>query len=102
MLIGRVIGWSLLIMAAIVVAVDLIGWYVNGSFALMAAGDLWFRISPNSIELAQPAIQRHIAAWLWDPVILTVLLWPAELVLAVPGLLLAWSCRARERRGRRR
>jgi len=102
MLIGRVIGWSLLIMAAIVVAVDLIGWYVNGSFELMAAGVLWFRISPNSIELAQPAIQRHIAAWLWDPVILTVLLWPAELVLAVPGLLLAWSCRARERRGRRR
>jgi uncharacterized membrane protein (Fun14 family) len=102
MLIGRVIGWSLLIMAAIVVAVDLIGWYVNGSFELMATGVLWFRISPNSIELAQPAIQRHIAAWLWDPVILTVLLWPAELVLAVPGLLLAWSCRARERRGRRR
>jgi hypothetical protein len=102
MLIGRVIGWGLLILAAMVVAIDLFGWYLNGRFQLIATGDLWFRISPNTIELAQPAIQRHVAAWLWDPVLVTVLLWPAELVLSIPGLFLAWTCRARERRGRRR
>jgi len=102
MLIGRVIGWGLLILAAIVVAIDLFGWYLNGRFQLIATGELWFRISPSTIELAQPAIQRHVAAWLWDPVLVTVLLWPAELVLSIPGLLLAWTCRAQERRGRRR
>jgi hypothetical protein len=102
MLIGRVIGWGLLILAAMVVAVDLFGWYLNGHFQLMATGELWFRISPGTIELAQPAIQRHVASWLWDPVLVTILLWPAELVLSVPGLFLAWACRARERRGRRR
>jgi len=101
MLIGRAIGWALLIAAAIVVAADLVGWYTYGRFMLLATGDLWFRISPNTIEVAQPAIQRHVAAWLWDPIIVTVLLWPSELVLAVPGLFLAWVCRARERRRRR-
>jgi hypothetical protein len=102
MLIGRVIGWVLVLSALTVLVLDIFLWLAYGRPPPIATGELWHLLSPNSLLLAQPAIQRHVAAWLWDPVVVTVLLWPSELVLAVPGLLLAWACRVRERRGRRR
>jgi hypothetical protein len=102
MFIGRIIGWLLVLAALVVLVADLIARLDTGHFALTALGELWYRISPNSLLLAQPAVQRHLAPWLWDPVIQTVLLWPASLVLAVPGLALLWACRKRDRRRRRR
>jgi len=99
MIVGRVIGWILLVAALLVLGRDLVTWLDTGSFAPSAAGTLWFELSPSTLELAQPAIQRHVAAWLWDPIV-TVLTWPAALILGVPGLALAWLCRPRERRRR--
>jgi hypothetical protein len=102
MLVGRTIGWILLLAALIVIVRDLIAWYYVGQLHPVVVGELWFELSPTSLQLAQPAIQRHVAAWLWEPVIVTFLTWPAEVVLAVPGIALAWFCRPRDRRRRRR
>jgi hypothetical protein len=102
MLIGRVIGWVLLLSAVMVVGLDAFLWYTYGHAPPIVTGELWRLLSPNTQLLAQPVIQRYVAAWLWDPVIVTVLLWPAELVIAVPGLFLVWVCRPRERHRRRR
>ena len=101
MIIGRIIGWLLVLAALVVLVADLIARLDTGHFAFTAAGQLWFEISPSTLELAQPAIQRHVAAWLWDPIVV-VLTWPATLVLGVPGLALLWLCRKRDRRRRRR
>jgi hypothetical protein len=101
MIIGRVIGWLLVLAAAVVLVADLITWLDTKHFALAAAGQLWFEISPTTLELVQPAIQRHVAAWLWDPIVV-ILTWPAVLVIGVPGLALLWLCRPRDRRRRRR
>jgi hypothetical protein len=101
MTIGRVIGWLLIIAAAIALAHDLVGWYGTGVFRLAALGELWHEISPTTLELAQPAIQRHIAPWLWDDGVLRLLLFPAVLVFAVPGVLLVWLGGRRARRRRR-
>jgi hypothetical protein len=101
MLIGRVIGWTLLILAAMVVGLDLLRLYVSSQFTPTSTRELWSLFSPNSLQLAQTALPLH-APWLWDPVLVAILPWPAELVLAVPGLFLVWTCRMRERRGRRR
>ena len=101
MIVGRVIGWFLLAAALVVLGRDLVGWFDSRNFDPVAAGALWFEISPSTLELAQPAIQRHVAAWLWDPIV-TVLTWPAVLVLGVPGLVLALLCRPRGRRRRHR
>jgi hypothetical protein len=104
MVIGRIIGWLLALVAVLVLLRDLFFWYMTGSFEPIALGRLWFDLSPNTLELAQPAIQRHVAPWLWEPVIVTILRWPAFAVFAVPGILLLWSCgvtaeaRARQRR----
>ncbi|MBO22908.1 MAG: hypothetical protein CMM26_11150 [Rhodospirillaceae bacterium] len=72
-----------------------------GAFALIAAGELWFQLHQTSLQVAEPAIARHvpvIGPWLWHPAISTLLTWPALLVLGVPGLLLAWLFRARRHR----
>ena len=51
-------------------------------------GYLWNAVNSTSLLLLQPAIERHVAVWLWDPVILTVLTAPAWLVFAVIGAIL--------------
>ncbi len=56
-------------------------------------GDTWSSLHPTSLQLLQPAIERHAAKWLpaqagewlWDPVTLTVLTAPTWLVLAIVG-----------------
>jgi hypothetical protein len=101
MIIGRIIGWLLVLAALVVLVSDLIGWLDTGHIGAVAAGQLWFEISPTTLELAQPAIQRHVAAWLWDPIVVILSL-PAALVLGAPGLLLLWAFRNRDRRRRRR
>ena len=85
-----VIGW-LLVAGALAVAVrEAMIWMQSGAWAPIAAGQLWFDIHRDSLQLAQPAIERYILPALWDPVILTVLQWPAWAVLGLPGLVLAW------------
>jgi hypothetical protein len=104
MVIGRILGWLLVLAAAMVLLRDLLSWYDTGVFHAIALGELWFDIHPTSLELAQPAIQRHLAPWLWDPVIVAILRWWAAPVLAVPGVLLLWvsggSTNGRRRRRR--
>ena len=48
-------------------------------------GEDWNNIHSTSLQLLQPAIERHIAIWLWDPVVLTILTAPTWLVLGIVG-----------------
>jgi hypothetical protein len=92
----RVLGGILLLAGIAALGFDL--WqYVQGlgqgtgqgqGFHLAAAGELWYRVSPGTLNLTQAVTQRYILPELWDSVLLTVLLWPAALVLGVPGLVL--------------
>ncbi len=100
MIIGRMIGWLLVLAALVVLGRDVIAWHETGSFEPVVIGKLWYDLHPASLNLIQAVIQRYVIPGLWDPVIVTVLLWWAAPVLAVIGLLLVWLFRAR--RGRRR
>jgi hypothetical protein len=101
MIVGRIIGWLLIVAAVAVLVRDALAWIDGGSFALIAAGELWFRLHQDSLQIAEPAIARHIpyiGPWLWHPVISTILTWPAVLVIGVPGLVLSWAFRPRPKR----
>ncbi|QQP92603.1 hypothetical protein IGS68_24500 [Skermanella sp. TT6] len=89
------IGGVLLLAGLAALGWDLWQWSEMGSqmaaaggLHLSAAGELWYRLHPGSLNLTQAVVQRYLMPELWDPVLLTVLLWPAALVLAVPGLAL--------------
>ncbi len=57
-------------------------------FKMAPLGQRWFDLHKDSLLLVQPAIERHIAVWLWPP-FQWVLQQPAWLVPAVGGAVLA-------------
>jgi len=62
---------------------------------LVTGGEFWFSVHTASLNTFQAVVQRYAAPELWDPVIQTVLLWPAVPTLLVPGLILLALCRRR-------
>ena len=74
--------------AALAVLVsDVLGWIERGRFALSALGEWWFWAHKDSLQVLQPAIERHVESWLpfpiWDPGVQTLLEWPFAVELAV-------------------
>ncbi len=59
-----------------------------GTLILKPFGDTWNDIHSTSLAQLQPFIERRVAVWLWDPVILSVLTAPTWLVLGVLGIVL--------------
>ena len=47
-----------------------------------------FTTDRRKLLLLQPAVERHVAEWLWNPVIQTVLEQPTWLVLGMIGAIL--------------
>lgn len=69
---------------------DMAVWNDGETTRFTSIGEWWFWAHPNSLQIAQPAIERHVAPWLWDPVIQTTLLWPlAVVILVIAGILIA-------------
>ena len=69
--------------------------YNNAVFASAAPlGKTWYEISPNSLLVLQPAVERHISEWLWNPVLQTILEQPTWLVLGVLGAAAGDQCAA--------
>ncbi len=101
MLIGRAIGYLLILAAAIVLVAEAIDFATHGDWTIISAGEVWYRIHRASLNGAQAGIQRYVAPWLWDPVIATLLRGPAWAFVGLPGLALVLLCRSsRERRSR--
>jgi hypothetical protein len=81
---GRILGWLFVLLGACFAGADLV-FPPPGGFALRALGQWWFFIHPDSLQLVQPAIERHVAPFLWDPVILSILQAPAAVLFAGLG-----------------
>ena len=82
----RTIGGLFLVLAVAALIHDLWLGYQLGDMAFSALGELWFDLHAPSLNAMQAGVQRYVADWLWDPTIVTVLLWPAVLVFLLPGL----------------
>src|SRR5215469_10891323 len=88
MIVGRVIGWLALLAGAAVLVRDLLVWIDTKHWAPIALGQLWFDLNRASLNLVQAVVQRYIHPFLWDPVIVSILLSWAFAVLMVVGALL--------------
>ncbi|MCY1707288.1 hypothetical protein [Pannonibacter sp. SL95] len=84
----RLSGYFLLGVAVVAAVVDGSKSIAAGSFAFTPVGQVWFELSPASLNISQAAIQRHVSPLLWDPVIQTVLGWPVWLALPPLAFLL--------------
>jgi hypothetical protein len=88
MIVGRVIGWIVLLFGGAVLVRDVLVWIDTKHWAPIALGQLWYQLNRSSLNLVQAVIQRYIHPFLWDPIIVSVLLCWAFAVLMVLGALL--------------
>ncbi len=104
MLIGRLLGWLLMLigLAAVLGAAAL--WVGLPDARGDAAGQVWFLNARGSLNLTQAIVQRYLHPALWEEVIVPLLMQPAPqalVIAALPfllvGLLLAWLFRRRAR-----
>lgn len=95
----RVLGvWSLLV-AMIALMVDGTQSLATseGQWIVTPLGEHWFKLHAASLSISQAAVERHVAPWLWDPVIISLLQIPTWVFFGVLGLLLYWLGRRRKR-----
>jgi hypothetical protein len=90
---GRARGWIvagvLFGLALLLVAWDVMDYAADTQpFKTAPLGQRWFQLHRESLLLVQPAIERHIAVWLWPPV-QRFLEQPAWLAPAVVGVVVA-------------
>ena len=84
----RLLGLVLLLGAVAAGVAQFHHWVDSGRFDSLALGQVWYNLDPSSLNLVQAVIERYIWPPLWDPVILTMLRWPAWAVLGLPALIL--------------
>jgi hypothetical protein len=103
MLVGRLLGWIILILGLIVLGRDLIGWLDTHRFEPVSFGQLWVDFNRNSLDWVEMVIRRFTTPTLWDPVISTLLrFWAAASFILVGGMFLLAGRRREERAVRRR
>jgi len=99
----RLTGLIALAMAVITAVLDLTRSIANSTFTMTALGQEWRDFHIPSLNGFQVAIQRHLnVPWIWDFVIVPVLLAPSWLVFSVIALIFLWVGRRKERRWRQR
>tara|TARA_R110002167_G_scaffold150687_3_gene344455 strand:- start:51 stop:368 length:318 start_codon:yes stop_codon:yes gene_type:complete len=101
MIVGRIVAWILLALALMALGAEIVRSLEAGAWEILALGPLWYAIDPAGLNVTQAVIQRYLLTELWDPVIVTLLTWPAWVVFAVPGLLLLALFRRRRQPNRR-
>ena len=95
MIVGRVIGWIILLASAAVLVRDGLVWIDTKHWAPIALGQLWYELNRSSLNLVQAVVQRYIHPFLWDPIIVSILLSWAFAVLMILGVLLLFVFRRR-------
>ena len=81
-------GWALAATALAAFANDLVSFEQTGTYRAIPAGQVWFEIHAASLNLIQAMVQRFFHPLLWDPVIATMLQWPAWSLLGGPAAVL--------------
>jgi len=97
-MVGRLIGWIMFLAGFAVLVRDALVWTDTKRWAPIVLGQLWYELNRSSLNLVQAMIQRYIHPFLWDPVIVTILLSWAFAVLMVLGVLLLIIFRRRPER----
>ncbi|PLX38690.1 MAG: hypothetical protein C0606_05415 [Hyphomicrobiales bacterium] len=85
-------------------SIGIIGVVVDGTKSIAAnalvltpLGEAWYALSPETLNLSQAAVERHVHPFLWDPIIQSVLLLPNWAVIGSLGFLLVLLTTPRRR-----
>ena len=97
----RAFGLFLICLAMGIGAKDFFQWHQTTDFVLIDLGSFWYWCHPSSLQLLEPAVTRYLSPFLWDPITVSVLLYPATSVFGLLGLVLVLLTRKKIRRRKR-
>ncbi|MEI2386172.1 hypothetical protein [Breoghania sp. JC706] len=88
----------------LLVAVALVTAVIDGTKSIAAShlvatplGAHWMEFFPESLNAAEANIRHNVAPWLWDPVMLWVLMLPTWVVAGALGAFFVWLGTRRRR-----
>ncbi|MBN2752990.1 MAG: hypothetical protein JXQ84_09815 [Rhodospirillaceae bacterium] len=94
MTLGRIMGWLLVVIAALTASAEAVVALGTGEYDSIATVDIWTLITGRHPEIATIAIH---SGWT-DTMGAMLLAWPAWTVIAAIGCTLIFACRPRRRR----
>jgi hypothetical protein len=86
----RTLGLLLVAAGFVGLVIDATRSIANSRIAFTPLGELAFTLFPKSFPLLEPAVTRHVHPFLWDPILLNILLFPASVVGFAFGAALLW------------
>ena len=89
---SRILFYLSVALAVVVVVLDLWAIVTLGDQLHLPLGQVWYTESPLSLNAFQVGVQRYLIPWLWDPVIVKILLKPVWIVMVGATLLLWLPC----------
>jgi hypothetical protein len=102
-MVGRLIAWIFLLLALVAAGRDGLHFLETGIYSAITLGEVWYAVDHGSLNLTQAAIARYLHPFLWQGLLLPLLIWPAWAVLAgaavIFGLLFGRRSRRKWRSG---
>jgi hypothetical protein len=99
---ARFAGLWLIAGGLVALVIDATRTIAASALTVTQLGKTWYDLSPSTLLSAQKFIERqvevYVGGWLWDPLIVWVLMLPTWLVFVALGFLLAYLGRSRRRR----
>ena len=92
----RLIGYLSVAAGFVALVIDGARSIANAGLRFMPVSEALIALVQERYQLIQPAIERNIHPWLWDPLLLTVLRAPAAVVALLLGFALLWLGRRQE------
>ncbi|MGH6979926.1 MAG: hypothetical protein ACREFC_01850 [Stellaceae bacterium] len=98
--VGKLLGFLLLIVAAITFLRDALDWYDSGLLETLSGDQLWLSLAPESYQSVQDWATDNLSI-AWDPVATTILAAPAFVSSGVLGVLILLASRKNNKKTRR-
>ena len=95
MIIWRIAGWSLLVVAFIFTAAEAMVHAILNEYGFIAASRVLETLEPEFLAAFEAAVDSNLHPLLWDPVLLSLMQLPGWLLLGTPGVFLIWYFRDR-------
>lgn len=86
----RFVGYLSVAAGFVALVIDGARSIANAGLRFTPVSEVLIAVVQGRYQLIQPAIERNIHPWLWDPVLLTVLRAPAAGAALVLGFMLLW------------
>lgn len=93
MVIGRYIGWTLIIMALGFAVAEMSALGLSGQYGVMSAYSVLHTLMPGELIITRIIIGKVLHPVVWDPFIKTLLWFPGWLILGLPGIICIWKFR---------